>query len=207
MKSPSILRKLESGLLLCCALLSANVSAAVIVERLPTTTATGIQADSSSGAPYTETLSLAATTIDQLIWWGYYLDGGPADDLFVAQFDGGSLSGSVSSFAAGQVDGIDLYRYELALTTPYVFAGGGGLQIDLINDSLDVEWYWQGADAAVGSAAAPRALRLAHNDVPEPGLPALLAACGMSLLLLARYRSSGRSEPGKVLPASGRRSA
>lgn len=189
MKSPPILRKLESGLLLCCALLSANVSAAVIVERLPTATATGIQADNSSGAPYSEAVSLAATTINHFAWWGYYLGGGPADDQFVAQFDGASLSGSVSSFAAGQVDGIDLYRYELALTTPYVFAGGTDLQIDLINDSLNVEWYWQGADASVGGHA-PRALRLAQNELPEPGLLALLAACGMSLLLLGRQSSA-----------------
>ncbi|MBL8396672.1 MAG: PEP-CTERM sorting domain-containing protein [Candidatus Accumulibacter sp.] len=190
MKSSSILRKFQTGLLVCGALLAANVSATVIVERLPTTTATGIQADNSSGAPYTESVSLAATSINRLTWWGYYLGGGPADDLFVAQFDGLNLAGSVTSFAAGQVDGIDLYRYELALATPYLFAGGSDLQIDLINDSLDVQWFWQGAASAGGNA--PRALSLTRNDVPEPGMLALLAIGGMSLLLVSRYRCRAR---------------
>ncbi|HMW18752.1 MAG TPA: PEP-CTERM sorting domain-containing protein [Accumulibacter sp.] len=193
MKLPLILPKLSSGLLLSCSLLAAaNVSAAVIVERLPTTAATGIQADNSSGPPYTEMVSLSATTIDRFTWWGYYLGGGTADDLFVAQFDGTSLVGSVTSFADGQVDGIDLYRYELELAAPYIFGGGADLQIDLINDSLDVQWFWQGADAPVGSNIAPRALSLAQNDVPEPGMLALLAISGMSLLFLSRYRSRSR---------------
>ncbi|HQO28494.1 MAG TPA: PEP-CTERM sorting domain-containing protein [Accumulibacter sp.] len=186
------LRQLPAGLLLGCLLFAAQASATVLFERLPATTATGIQADNSTGSPYTETVPLGAATIDQVTWWGYYDGGSPADDLFVLQLAGSTQSGRVTSIADGLVDGLTLYRYEMSLNTPYAFAGGSDLQIDLINDSLDVQWFWQGAGIVPGSNDTHVAVRLASNDVPEPGMLALLTAGLLSLAWFQRRRAAER---------------
>lgn len=194
------LRKLPAGLMVGCVLFAAEVSATVLFERLPAATATGIQADNSTGSPYTETVPLGVATIGQVTWWGYYLDGSPADDLFVLQLAGSAQSGSLTSIADGLVDGLTLYRYEMSLNTPYAFAGAGDLQIDLINDSLDVQWFWQGAEIVPGSNDAHVAVRLASNDVPEPGMLALLTAGLLSLAWLQRWRAAERQPARARLP-------
>lgn len=177
MKLSTTLRKFHAALLIGCFFMAANASATLLVEQLPAVTAVGQQADNSTG-PYAESVAVPApASIKRISWWGYYLAGSTLDDSFVIALGGKTQSGSVKSVADGSVDGLDLYRYELTLATPFAVTGVTPLELALVNDSFDVEWYWQGAATLDGRRA------LVMLQVPEPGT---LGVFAIGLLVLAR---------------------
>ena len=88
----------------------------------------------------------------------------------------------MKSVAAGSVDGLDLYRYELTLATPFAVTGATPLELALVNDSFDVEWYWQGAATSDGRRA------LVMLQVPEPGMLGIFGVGLLGLALSSRRR-------------------
>ncbi len=186
MLSHGLKSNLLSLVLAGSALFSANVSAAMLLERLPSATFNGVQADAAT-APYAETLSLAGpVSIEKISWWGYYgadpaID--PSTDNFVVKFNNASQSGLITESPIDSTSGLTLY--ELTLNASYAF-GGGQTTLELINDSLDVEWFWQGTDSQT------QALRLEGvrqvQPVPEPGTLWLLGL-GMLGVAFASTRS------------------
>ncbi|MEF8714267.1 MAG: hypothetical protein V5B39_12010 [Accumulibacter sp.] len=189
MQPLAIFRQSRSMLLLGCALLATNVSAAVLVEHLPATIAVGQQADNST-PPYVADLTLGPASINRISWWGYYDGGSPVDDSFSVRLEGIAQGAIPTSVLEGVVDGFDLYRYDLTLPAPFAFAGGGmTLELELINASDDVQWFWQGMSSLDGM----RAVRVEGSaPVPEPGIPGLLAIASMALVLSSRRRAAGR---------------
>lgn len=168
-------------------LFSVNASATVLLERLPSAVVNGEQADAAT-VPYTESLNLAGPVlIEKISWWGYYgtdplID--PSTDNFLVEFNSATQSGTITESPIDDVSGFTFY--EMTLTSAYAFSGGA-TTLALINDSLDVEWYWQGADSQL---QGPRALRLEGvqqgQPVPEPEILSLLGLGLMSLAFLSR---------------------
>jgi len=168
------------------ALLAGQAGAAVLYLKSPDAVPTGLTADTGNG-PLSQTPNLGGpSTIQSISWWGYYFVGGTSDDAFVLSLGGANQSGSVANSAAAN----GLTFYTLTLDTEYFFAGGL-LDLELINASDFVEWYWQGSGADPVTGAGPfRALQIegfrSVTAVPEPGSLLLFAAAGCVLLMLSR---------------------
>lgn len=166
------------------ALLSANASATVLLERLPSATLNGVQADAAT-VPYAETLSLAGpASIEKISWWGYDLGGIPgAVNDFAVGFNSVTQSGSITE----SPDANGLTLFEMTLNSGFAF-GGGATTLDLINNSLDVEWYWQGSDSQT------RAFRLEGvqqvQPTPEPGTLWLLGLGMLGVAFASRVRAA-----------------
>lgn len=190
MKPLAAFRKLHVVLLLGGALLAANVSADVLVSHSPANTAVGDQADSST-ASLQELFTVPAATLTKISWWGYYDGGSPADDAFVVRIDGVQQTVAPTSALDGVVSGFALYRYDLTLQPSLLFASGGtGIVLELLNDSLDVQWFWQGSgpSAAPGQAHAYTVEGTPRQPVPEPNVPALGAVASLALIWSSRRR-------------------
>lgn len=186
-----------TGLAVGFALLSANVSAAPVKEYLPNTIElVGEQADGLVSA-YLETISLTGpVTITSVTWWGYYLD--PDSDLSADNFVlGGFIPIPIPSpiqrteFALIDRDAdshtnnsVTLYQYVLDLQSSPVFFDVGIDVLSLINDSTDLDWYWQGNSGTSGTRAYRIEVFQQEQNVPEPGALALfgLALAGLALV-------------------------
>lgn len=185
------------GLAVGCAMLAGHASAALLWNNPPNILVLdGQQADTSSTS-YEETISISGpATITKLTFWGFYSDGSDlATDNFI--LNGLNLSSSglfTRSDTLIDVEGVDLYSYELALSgSNSVAFSGGPFTLSLINDSVDLEWFWQGTSNP--QAPGARALSIEGTRdvqaVPEPGTLALfgLALAGAGFVRM-RTRSS-----------------
>lgn len=194
MKSPVSISKFLGALLLGGALFSTSASAAVLLERLPDASPTGQQTDGNTPS-YQETVNFAGQVlINKISWWGYDVVGDPAAlNNFAVTLAGVTQSGAITETDTGLFPGtsVSLMLYEMNLGS-VSFAGG---TLDLINDSQDVEWYWQGSGADPQTGAGLRALRIEgtrQQNVPEPEILWLLGVGGIGLAL-ARRRPARRS--------------
>lgn len=162
------------------AVFSINASATVLLEQAPSTSFNGVQADAATGT-FSASLSLAGPVlIEKISWWGYDLGGVPgAVNDFVVDLDALTQAGTITESSAA--NGLTLYQ--MTLSTGYAF-GGGLTTLALINNSLDVEWYWQGTDAQRQS------LRLEGvqqgQPVPEPEILSLLGLALVSVGFVSR---------------------
>ena len=149
----------------------------------------GQQSDANS-APYSQTLVAPANSILEAIrWWGFHglASMGPSFDNFVVTLDGVVQTGALTVKKSSPFfDEYTLDIADIALTPS---------SLSVLNDSFDVEWYWQSA-SAVGNAAAPDANAVSFGlighavaQVPEP-TTFLLILCGMAALALGRSRRS-----------------
>jgi hypothetical protein len=164
--------------LAAAALLGAVLPAfsAELVGNSPLASPSGTQADASSGPLSQSFNSLVAGTIESIVWWGYHGQNstGPSSDDFVVKLNGNQRFGSV--LKSTDVNG--LARYELQITSTLLSAGVPG-SLEIVNDSLDVEWFWQYSNAARETVA----FSLQGVPVPEPGSYALML---IGLLAVAR---------------------
>lgn len=147
----------------------------------------GQQSDASTAPAYVQSFSLSANSvIDSIDWWGYHGadSGGAGYDHFVVTLDGVAQAGTLSESG----DSAGLTHYSLALKTGQTYAAGS---LGIINDSQDVEWYWQSTgaqgnpNAADGSQVAYALSGHAAPAVPEPGMPLMLAG-GLMVIAIAR---------------------
>lgn len=168
------------GLVLAAsALCSAAASATILLEQPPSATFNGMQTDASTGMPLSETFSLTGPVlIEKISWWGYDLGGIPgAVNDFVVDFAAVTQTGTITE--SPDVGGLTLYQ--MTLGSGFAF-GGGTTTLSLINNSFDVEWYWQGTDSQKQS------LRLEGvrqgQPVPEPEILSLfgLALAGVAFV-------------------------
>ena len=159
-----------------------------------TTPLVGQQSDAGVG-PVAETFNLAGPSFTTSVsWWGYYLAGeDPNTDNFT--LNGISFGGSplltrtdVGDLDDGSGGVVNLYKYYLDLSgSNAAYFAGGPVTLVISNDSLDVEWYWQGS---LADPNGPRAYLvegdLVRQEVPEPSS---LALFGLALLALGASRA------------------
>ena len=144
----------------------------------------GHQSDANSAIYFQAFTAPGNATLDAIRWWGFHgLDsGGAGYDNFVVSLGGIVQTGTLSS---GIIDkSLGLFEYTLDIEDIALTAS----TLSIVNDSFDVEWYWQ-STLAQGNADAPDASAVAFSligqlngqtpssPIPEPG--------SLSLLLLA----------------------
>lgn len=167
------------GLVLSSAIAGAAL-ANELVGNVPFTGSSFGQQSDGNSAPYTQAFVAPANSIVESIrWWGFHgLDsGGASFDHFVVTLGGVVQTGSLTVVSTSPFfDEYTLDIADAALTASL---------LSVVNDSADVEWYWQSAPA-VGNSNAPNASAVAFSlighlssgqPVPEP--------TSLSLILLA----------------------
>ena len=155
-------------------------------------TSFGQQSDASASPGYTQAFGVAPGSLaNALAWWGYHGVNslGAAYDNFAVFINGASITGSLSS--ANETP--DVTRYTLTFTPRSVTSGS----LSVVNDSLDVEWYWQ--SAAANGGAAPHATSVSFSllgttaPVPEASPGAMIALGLMGLLFVGSRRRAVQS--------------
>lgn len=152
----------------------------------------GQQSDASTPPAYTQAIGLAANSfLETIEWWGYHgADSGGADyDHFIIMLDGVVQVGAMTSSV--NAAGITHYAYSL-----HVGHNVSASTLSIVNDSPDVEWYWQ-STTATGNPNGADGVQVAYAlwgqppipPVDEPGMPLLLSG-GLLLLALLRQRRS-----------------
>lgn len=174
------------------AVMAAGVMADQLVGATPFSgSAFGQQSDGNS-APYAQAfVAPSGTVLDAIRWWGFHTDNsmGSAFDNFVVTIDGVAQAGTLSVLSGAT--GFDEYTLDIvdvALT---------GSMLGIVNDSTDVEWFWQ-SSTAVGNAGAPDAAGVAFSligrqatfNVDEPASVGL-ALAALTMLGAAQRRRIG----------------
>ena len=175
--------------LLATALAAANLpaAAALLAGQAPLAAPDGEQVDAST-PPLSQGYVLgSAGVLESIAWWGFHdsTSGGAAFDNFVVSLDGVGQTGSLSKTDAGA----ELTRYELDITDIALASGHTG-SLAVVNDSLDVQWFWQLSNAGTRSLSYSLLGSAAAVPVPEPAGWALVLfalACART----ARARRAG----------------
>jgi len=167
------INKTLAALLLATGLTGAALADSVASNAPYAVGSFGQQADQGSSA-YSQAFAMPADTVLEAIqWWGFHgVDsGGPAFDNFAVSLGGQLQVGTLTSVAVTAADGS--YLYDL-YTLDVVDSPLTATSLSIVNDSGDVEWYWQSA-AAVGNpgqaSASEVAFRLLGHDAPVPSIP------------------------------------
>lgn len=179
-----VLKKLGVALWLS-AVLAASPQAAELVGLAPYDVApSGQQADVATGAYAQGFTAPAGAVLEAIRWWGFHSANsqGSTFDNLVVLLDGVVQVGTLSVTAVSA----HYDEYTLDITDAPLLASS----LSLINDSLDVEWFWQ---SAVALGGGPDALNVAFSllgsiddtAVPEPTSGALMLAA-LAATLMAR---------------------
>jgi PEP-CTERM motif-containing protein len=182
------------GVAAVCAALGGAVHAAELSGLAPVDVmAFGQQSDAGSGA-YSQAFTVpAGSVLEAVRWYGFH----GANSLGAA-FDNFAVTiGGVQQTGALTVNPISQFFDEYTLDVPDAAFASGSLEI--VNDSFDVEWFWQSA-AAVGNPSAPDAAAVAFSligrvgpvvaSVPEPSTLSLLLAIGLGLAGRSKWRAT-----------------
>lgn len=183
-----------TGLLLS-SFMAASALANVLVSNAPFAESNfGQQTDANSASYSQMFVAPAGSILESIRWWGFHgLDSmGASFDNFVVTLDGVVQTGALSVVSSSAF--FDEYTLDIADTAL------SGSVLSIVNDSFDVEWYWQSAPAE-GNPFAPDASAVAFslighfdetppgNGVPEPQtLLLVLGAIGM--MALAKLRKA-----------------
>lgn len=164
--------------------LTGGVLADVLVGNSPFQGGPSGQQSDGNSAIYSQTfVAPANATLESIRWWGFhgFDSGGPDFDNFVVTLD--------SVVQTGHLDitldkSLGIFEYTLDISDIALTSSS----LSIVNDTLDVEWYWQSAPAQ-GNGKAPDESQVSFNligrinaqtpssPIPEPG--------SLSLLLLA----------------------
>ena len=166
--------------------LAGGALADVLAGNAPFLGASSGQQSDANSATYSQAfVAPANSTFEAIRWWGFHSANsmGSAYDNFVVSLDGIAQAGTLSV-----VDGTTFNEYTLTITP----VAGAFSQLSIVNNSFDVEWFWQSA-AAQGNSAAPDASAVAFSligsvtPVPEPETVTLFLA-GLAALALVKAR-------------------
>ncbi len=134
-----------------------------------------------------------AAAITSVQWWGYDLAGLGGLNQFFVRVNGNALTGTLTVLASPPeiIPGVDVLRYTLDLGTAFN-VGAGSKTLTVLNDSDQVEWYWQSSAVGATPLMSLRVLGLAAASAPvsEPGAMALVAAALLALRLGSRNRAA-----------------
>lgn len=195
--------KLTTRLLITLALslgLTGGALADVLVGNSPFQLgASGQQSDGNS-AIYSQTfVAPANATLESIRWWGAhgFDSGGPDFDNFVVTLGSAVQTGNLDITLNTS---LGFYEYTLDIADIALISSS----LSIVNDSLDVEWYWQSAPAQ-GNSDAPDDSQVSFNligrlnaqtpssPIPEPGSLSLLLLA--SAVLGLRKARREKSEP------------
>jgi hypothetical protein len=178
------------------AVASVGASAAVVqVAGSPPDTTQLVGAQSDTGTtPESQSVSAFSGSVVSIDWWGYDLlqPQGGSTDAFLVSLGGTSLTGTVDrsdvgTFFDNNQTGFVLFKYTLTLTNQMMFSNPSLLEV--LNDSVDAEWYWQ---KTPGGDSLAYAIYIDRPDgqLPEPTALALVM---VALLAVAAQRRTGRA--------------
>jgi len=171
----NIMEKFLVGLVLSSALVG-QAMAGVLVSNVPALgDASGQQSDANSSS-YSQTFATPSDSVlDSITWWGFHTtdSGGALYDNFVVKLGDEVQAGALSITAFGSYFQYTLDIADVELTSSL---------LTIVNDSFDVEWFWQsaratgttGPDASAVSFSLNGRSSLPTQDVPEPASYALL---------------------------------
>ena len=170
-----------------CALLSVSSQADVLFERSPGVSALdGWQSDAATPPAYQQSFpALTGATLDKIVWWGFHgsNSGGSIFDSFEVFLGNTQLTGALtSSQDFGGVAGLTEYVLDIADTSLTAAT------IDIWNNSLDVEWFWQTVSPGTDSTAFRLEGTRGSQQIPEPGLLSLLGIAALALPLTRRRK-------------------
>ena len=157
----------------------------------------GQQSDASTMPAYSQAfVAPLGAVVEAIRWWGFHGQNsmGAGFDNFVVLLDGVVQTGALTVTSSSPF--FDEYTLDIpdaALTAS---------TLSVINDSLDVEWFWQSAPA-VGNPAAPDAEAVSfsligHIDAFEVPAPPShhVAFAALVALAICRGRYSGKRPNG-----------
>ena len=192
----NIVKTVFAGLTLALGLsVAARANLVEVVGNAPfSTTSWGQQSDASTLPAYTQAFTAPAnTTVEAIRWWGFHgVDSLGADyDNFVVMLGSEMQTGALTVV---QVAG-GYYEYPLDIADTLLSAS----TLSIVNDSSDVEWFWQSA-TATGNPGAADEFAVAFSllgyvgdrpgqNVPEP-TTYLLVLLAMGLLVASRRVSA-----------------
>ena len=138
----------------------------------------GQQTDGNSAAYTQAFVAPSGTVLDAIRWWGFHTTNsmGSAYDNFVVTIDGVAQAGTLSVLSGA--NGFDEYTLDIA---DVALAGS---MLGIVNDSFDVEWFWQ-SSTAVGNPGAPDATGVAFSLIGRQGTFTVDEPAGVGLALVA----------------------
>lgn len=159
-------------------------AAAELVGRPPVSGLNGEQVDAAAGPLPQAFTSSVSGTIESIVWWGFHGENSEGADFdnFLVLLNGEDQTGDQTGDLTKTEDQNGLTRYELDIVDSPLIAGNLG-ELDILNDSEDVEWFWQYSS----TERAWLAFSL-QGTVPEPNSMALVALAGFAWVAVRRQR-------------------
>jgi hypothetical protein len=160
---------------------AATPAAAVeLVSRPPVSDLNGAQVDLATGPFPQEFVSSVSGTIESIVWWGFHSENseGAGFDNFLVLLNGQDQTGDLTKTEGEN----GLTRYELDIVDTPLIAGASG-ELDILNDSEDVEWFWQYSNVEEEQLAFSL-----QGTIPEPNSMALVGLAGLAWVAMRRQR-------------------